>query len=63
MDQKTNLTLLLVAIIATFNCLVRSDYNLVVALVCYFFWLSRYEKEDRVSTVVSFGLSSRATHL
>lgn len=53
MDQKTNLTLLLVAIIATFNCLVRSDYNLVVALVCYFFWLSRYEKEDRVSTVVS----------
>jgi hypothetical protein len=52
MDKKTDLTLLVVAMIATFNCLVRSDYNLVIALVCYFFWLSRNDKEERVAAVV-----------
>lgn len=52
--KMTSTTLLVIAILATFNCLVRSDYNLVIALVCYFFWLSRFDKEERVSTVVSF---------
>lgn len=50
--KMTRTALLAVAIIATFNCLVRSDYNLVIALVCYFFWQSRFDKEERVSMVV-----------
>ena len=52
LENSASFTLLIIAMIATFNCLVRSDYNLVIALVCYFFWLSRYDKEGRVSYVV-----------
>ena len=58
-ENSASLTLLVIAMIATFNCIVRSDYNLVIALVCYFFWLSRYDKEGRVSYVVSINSDLR----
>lgn len=53
MVTKTQICLLVCGILATFNCIVRSDYNLVIALVCYFFWMNRENKEDRVSSVVT----------
>lgn len=58
--NKTQLSLYVVAVsvlynklVAMFNCLVRSDYNLVVALVCYYFNASE-TKSDRISYVVRF---------
>jgi hypothetical protein len=41
-----------------FNCLVRSDYNLIVALVCYYFWKANDLKSDRISFVVSSSVTS-----
>lgn len=35
-----------------FNCLVRSDYNLIVCLVCCYFWLASDNKSDRTAYVV-----------
>lgn len=41
MVDKVEIILMLIGYIAMFNCIVRSDYNLVVALVCFFYWNSR----------------------
>ena len=38
--------------IAMFNCIVRSDYNLIVALVCYYFWQASESKTERISYVI-----------
>lgn len=35
-----------------FNCIVRSDYNLIVALVCYYFWQAKDSKNERISYVI-----------
>ena len=39
--NKIDLLLLISAYIGLFNCLIRSDFNLVTSLVCYFYWNSR----------------------
>lgn len=49
---KTDYVLILIALIAMFNCIIRSDFNIVIALVCHFFWMNRENKVDRVATVV-----------
>ena len=41
MVDKVEIVLLVVAIIALINCMVRSDFNIVVGLICYFYWHSR----------------------
>ena len=41
-----------IAYFALFNCILRSDYNLVVALVCFFYWNSRQSKTKRVSNII-----------
>ena len=41
MVDKVEILLLVVSIIAMVNCMVRSDYNIVVGLICYFYWNSR----------------------
>lgn len=43
---------MLIAYIALFNCIVRSDYNVVVALVCFFYWNSRQTKTSRVALII-----------
>ena len=52
MVEKVELILMLIAYIALFNCLVRSDYNVVVALVCFFYWNSRQTKTNRVALII-----------
>ena len=52
MVDKVELILMLIAYIAMFNCIVRSDYNLVVALVCFFYWNSRQSKTKRVAIII-----------
>ena len=52
MVEKVELILTLIAYIALFNCLVRSDYNVVVALVCFFYWNSRQTKTTRVALII-----------
>lgn len=37
--------------ISIFNCLVRSDYNLVIGLICYFFWQNRENRLKNVSLI------------
>ena len=52
MVDKVEIILMLIAYIALFNCIVRSDYNLVVALVSYFYWNSRQSKTKRVANII-----------
>ena len=52
MVEKVELILMLIAYIALFNCIVRSDYNVVVALVCFFYWNSRQTKTSRVALII-----------
>ena len=52
MVEKVEIILMLIAYIALFNCIVRSDYNVVVALVCFFYWNSRQTKTSRVSLII-----------
>ena len=52
MVEKVELILMLIAYIALFNCIVRSDYNVVVALVCFFYWNSRQTKTNRVALII-----------
>ena len=52
MVEKVEIILMLIAYIALFNCMVRSDYNVVVALVCYFYWNSRQTKTARVALII-----------
>ena len=44
MVDKVEIILLVIAIIALINCMARSDYNIVVGLICYFYWNSRDSK-------------------
>ena len=41
MVDRVEIVLLVISIIALVNCMVRSDYNIVVGLICYFYWNSR----------------------
>ena len=41
MVDKVQILLLAVSIVAMINCMARSDYNIVVGLICYFYWHSR----------------------
>lgn len=52
MVDKVEIVLMAIAYLALFNCLLRSDYNLVVALVCFFYWNSRQSKTKRVSNII-----------
>ena len=52
MVEKVELILMVIAYIALFNCIVRSDYNVVVALVCFFYWNSRLSKTARVALIL-----------
>lgn len=52
MVEKVEIILMLIAYIALFNCIVRSDYNVVVALVCFFYWNSRQTKTSRVALII-----------
>ena len=52
MVEKVELILMLIAYIALFNCIVRSDYNVVVSLVCFFYWNSRQTKTSRVALII-----------
>ena len=52
MVEKVEIILMLIAYIALFNCIVRSDYNVVVALVCFFYWNSRQTKTARVALII-----------
>ena len=52
MVDKVELILMIIAIISMFNCIVRSDYNIVVALVCFFYWHSRHSKINRVANII-----------
>ncbi len=52
MVEKVEIVLMLIAYIAMFNCIVRSDYNIVVALVCFFYWNSRQTKTQRVALII-----------
>ena len=52
MVDKVEIVLMLIGYIAMFNCIVRSDYNLVVALVCFFYWNSRQSKTKRVAIII-----------
>ena len=57
MVDKVEILLMLIAYIAMFNCIVRSDYNIVVALVCFFYWHSRHSKINRVANIIYVVLS------
>lgn len=35
------------------NCIIRSDFNLVTSLVCYFYWNSRQSKPKRIANLIS----------
>lgn len=50
--NTVDLFLMVIAYISMFNCIVRSDYNLVTALVCYFYWNSRQSKIKRISNII-----------
>ena len=50
--DKVEILLLVIVCIAIFNCLVRSDYNVVIALICYFYWNSRQAKVQRVALII-----------
>jgi hypothetical protein len=52
MLDKVEIVLMIISYIAMFNCIVRSDYNLVVALVCFFYWNSRKTKTRRVANII-----------
>lgn len=52
MVERVEIILMLIAYIALFNCIVRSDYNVVVALVCFFYWNSRQTKTSRVALII-----------
>ena len=52
MVDKVEIVLMLIAYLAMFNCIVRSDYNIVVALVCFFYWHSRHSKVNRVANII-----------
>ncbi len=52
MVDKVEIVLMIIAYIAMFNCIVRSDYNIVVALVCFFYWNSRQTKTKRVANII-----------
>ena len=41
MVDKVEIVLLVISILAMVNCMVRSDYNIVVGLISYFYWNSR----------------------
>ena len=45
--------LLAVAFIGLFNCIVRCDYNVVIGLICYFYWSTRAAKTRQVATVIA----------
>ena len=45
-----------VVCISVFTCLVRSDYNFAIGLLCYYMIKNARDKIDRVSTTVSAGL-------
>ena len=51
-DSKAEWAMLCAAYISIFNCMLRSDYNLVILLICYFFWAKREHKVARVAFVV-----------
>ncbi len=57
MVDKVEILFMVIAYIAMFNCIVRSDYNIVVALVCFFYWNSRSAKVERVSNIIYIVLS------
>ena len=42
-----------VVCISVFTCLVRSDYNFAIGLLCYYMIKNARDKLDRVSTTVS----------
>jgi hypothetical protein len=44
--------LLTISYISMFNCIVRSDYNIVISLICYFYWTSRQTKLKRISNII-----------
>ena len=50
--DKVELIFILIAAIAIFNCIVRSDYNVVISLICYFYWNSRQNKVQRVAIII-----------
>jgi hypothetical protein len=50
--NKVDFLLLISAYIALVNCLIRSDFNLVTSLVCYFYWNSRQTKPRRISNLI-----------
>ena len=50
--DKVNILLLVIAYIAMFNCIVRSDYNVVIAITSYFYWSSRHTKTQRVAYII-----------
>lgn len=52
MVDKIEIILMVIAYLAMFNCIVRSDYNIVVALVCFFYWNSRKTKTKRVANII-----------
>jgi len=52
MVDLVEITLMTIAYLALFNCTMRSDYNIVVALVCFFYWNSRYSKTKWVANII-----------
>ena len=52
MVDLVEITLMAIAYIAMFNCILRSDYNIVVALVCFFYWSTRFSKAKRVANII-----------
>ena len=44
-----------VTCIAVFTCIIRSDYNFAMGLLCYYMIKNARDKIDRVSTTVSTG--------
>ena len=53
MIEKVETLLMAVAYIGLFNCLVRCDYNVVIGLICYFYWNTRAAKTRQVATVIA----------
>ena len=45
-----------VVCVSIFTCLVRSDYNFAIGLLCYYMVKNAGEKLERVSTTVSAAL-------
>ena len=50
--------LLAVSSIGVFNCIVRSDYNVVIGLVSLFYWSNRASKTKRVATLMMMILAA-----